>query len=112
MLLLLLQNSEHNRSLDDLDEEESHAAPPPAAEEPQEDVPAQVVRCGGEDADNGGAMSQRQRLNADMADKSVARRGRGEAALEDHGFYRLMKEIVHLSEKECLLIADEPILGK
>lgn len=51
-------------------------------------------------------MSQRQRLNADMADKSVARRGRGEAALEDHGFYRLMKE------KECLLIADEPILGK
>lgn len=88
--MLLLQSSEHNRSLDDLDEEENHVLPPleepQATQELQEDVdgPPQVIRCGGEDGENGGTMSQRQRVNADMQDSSVARRGRGKAVLIGH----------------------------
>lgn len=39
--------------------------------------PPQVVRCGGEDGENGRPMSQRQRSHADMRDSSSARRGRG-----------------------------------
>lgn len=83
----LLQNSEHNRSLDDLDEEESHVLPPlgepHATQETQEDIddPPQVIRCGGEDGETGGTMSQRQRVNADMPDGSLVRRGRGEVVL-------------------------------
>ncbi|XP_041670562.1 acyl-CoA-binding domain-containing protein 5A [Cheilinus undulatus] len=77
------ENSEHNRSLDELDEEESHVLTPleelETAQEPHEDLhePPQVIRCGGEDGDNSGAMSQRQRLNAGVPDSSLARRGRG-----------------------------------
>ncbi|TMS08995.1 Acyl-CoA-binding domain-containing protein 5A [Larimichthys crocea] len=76
------ESSEHNRSLDDLDDEENHVMPPlaepQATQELQEDVhgTAQVIRCGGEDGENGGTMSQRQRLNAGVPDSSV-RRGRG-----------------------------------
>ncbi|XP_070709219.1 acyl-CoA-binding domain-containing protein 5A [Pempheris klunzingeri] len=79
------ESSEHNRSLDDLDEEENHVPPPleepQAAQEPQMDVdgPPQAIRCGGEDGDTDGTMSQRQRQrpNADMLDSSLVRRGRG-----------------------------------
>ncbi|KAM9337678.1 acyl-CoA-binding domain-containing protein 5A [Symphorus nematophorus] len=77
------ENSEHNRSLDDLDEEENHVLPPleepQATQQHQEEVhgPPQVITCGGEDGENGGAMTQRQRLNADMKDGSVVRKGRG-----------------------------------
>ncbi|TKS87526.1 Acyl-CoA-binding domain-containing protein 5A [Collichthys lucidus] len=76
------ESSEHNRSLDDLDDEENHVLPPleeqQAAQELQEDVhgTAQAIRCGGEDGENGGTMTQRQRLNAGVPDSSV-RRGRG-----------------------------------
>lgn len=83
-----LQSTEHNRSLDDLDEEENHALPPvedsQATRELQEDHgPPQVVRCGGEDGENGGTTSQRQRLNADMSNSSVGRRGRGKTVVVD-----------------------------
>ncbi|XP_059183191.1 acyl-CoA-binding domain-containing protein 5A [Centropristis striata] len=76
-------SSEHNRSLDDLDEEENHVLPtleePQATQELQDDVHGapQGVRCGGEDGENGGTRTQRQRLNADMPDSSLVRRGRG-----------------------------------
>lgn len=85
--VLLLQSSEHNRSLDDMDEEENHVLPPldgpQVTREPQGDVngPSQVVRCGGEDGENGGAITQRQRLKPDMPDSSLVRRGRGRAVL-------------------------------
>uniref|UniRef100_A0A3Q0QX80 Acyl-CoA-binding domain-containing protein 5 n=1 Tax=Amphilophus citrinellus TaxID=61819 RepID=A0A3Q0QX80_AMPCI len=68
----------HNRSLDDLDEEGNHLQPPQEdTRDTQEDAqgPSQVVRCGGEDGEAGGAMSQR--LNVDMPGGSSARRGRG-----------------------------------
>lgn len=83
-----LQSSEHNRSLDDLDEEENHVLPPgedsQATQELQEDHgPPQVIRCGGEDGENDGTMSQRQRLNADMLDSSLSRRGRGKTVVID-----------------------------
>ncbi|KAI3355408.1 hypothetical protein L3Q82_018248 [Scortum barcoo] len=74
------ESSEHNRSLDDLDEEESRVLPPlEELQQLQEDVEGapQVVRCGGEDGENGGAVSRRQRANADKPDSSVVRRGRG-----------------------------------
>ncbi|KAM6971090.1 acyl-CoA-binding domain-containing protein 5A [Tautogolabrus adspersus] len=77
------ENSEHNHSLDELDEEENHILTPldepEVTRELQEEIhdPSQVVRCGGEDGDNSGTMSQRQRLNADMPDSSLVRRGRG-----------------------------------
>ncbi|CAI5672734.1 unnamed protein product [Oreochromis niloticus] len=72
------ENSEHNRSLDDLDEEQNHLQPPlEERRETREDVqgPLQVVRCGGEDGEAGGAMSQR--LNVNVPGGSSARRGRG-----------------------------------
>ena len=76
-LVHLLQNSEHNRSLDDLDEEESPNLLP--VEELQEDAqePPQAVRCGGEDGEPGGAVSQRSRQNVDIPGRSSVRRGRG-----------------------------------
>lgn len=79
-----LQNSEHNRSPDGLDDEENQVSAPVeesrAEQEFQEDdrAPPQVVRCGGEDGENGGAMAPRQRFNADGSSSSVVRRGRGE----------------------------------
>lgn len=78
--VLPFQISDPNHSVDDLEEEESHVLPPvKETQEPQEDAHSapQVIRCGGEDGENGRAMSQRQRLNADMRDNSVVRRGRG-----------------------------------
>ncbi|XP_041824198.1 acyl-CoA-binding domain-containing protein 5A [Melanotaenia boesemani] len=71
------ENSEHNRSLDDLDVEESHVLVP--VEELQEDVqgPPQAVRCGGEDGETAGTNLQRPRLNADQSGSSSVRRGRG-----------------------------------
>lgn len=77
----LLQNSEHNRSLDELDEEENHALPPLDHKDTEGVPPPQVVRCGGEDGDAGGTMSQRQRLSADMQEGSLVRRGRGEISV-------------------------------
>ncbi|XP_044031514.1 acyl-CoA-binding domain-containing protein 5A isoform X2 [Siniperca chuatsi] len=80
------ESSEHNRSLDDLDEEENHVLPPleepQATQDPQEDVHGapQVIRCGGEDGENCGKMSQRQSLNADMPDSSLIRRGKGSSS--------------------------------
>uniref|UniRef100_A0A8C4NU08 Acyl-CoA-binding domain-containing protein 5 n=1 Tax=Dicentrarchus labrax TaxID=13489 RepID=A0A8C4NU08_DICLA len=77
------ESSELNRSLDDLDEEENHALlpleEPQATQELQEDGhgPPQVIKCGGEDGENGGTTSQKQRLNADGPDSSLVRRGRG-----------------------------------
>ncbi|KAL7373166.1 hypothetical protein ABVT39_000413 [Epinephelus coioides] len=77
------ESSEHNRSLDDLEEEENHVLPPleepQATQELQEDVHGapQGVRCGGEDGENGGTMSQRQRLNVNMPNSALVRRGRG-----------------------------------
>ncbi|CAG05477.1 unnamed protein product [Tetraodon nigroviridis] len=56
------ETSEHSRSLDGLDDEESQVLAPVkesgAEREVQEDhqAPPQVVRCGGEDGENGGAM--------------------------------------------------------
>lgn len=80
--------------MDDLDEEENHVLPPleepQATQELQEDVdgPPQVIRCGGEDGENGGAMSQRQKVNSNMSDSSLVRRGRGKVVLKgrDHHF--------------------------
>lgn len=81
-----LQNKEHNRSLEDLEEmgdqlpvEELHAV-----QELQEDhhSPPHVIKCGGEDGENGRAMSQRQSLTTDASNSSLVRRGRG----EDLGF--------------------------
>ncbi|XP_013860867.1 acyl-CoA-binding domain-containing protein 5A [Austrofundulus limnaeus] len=68
------ENSEHNRSLDDLDEE-SHVLLP--VEELQEDAqdPPQAVRCGGEDGEAGG--THKQRLDVDMPGSSSSRRGKG-----------------------------------
>ncbi|KAM8731462.1 acyl-CoA-binding domain-containing protein 5A isoform 2-T2 [Acanthopagrus schlegelii] len=77
------ESSEHNRSLDDLDEEENHVLPPleesQVTQELREEVhgPPQVIRCGGEDGEKGGGMTQRQRLNAGAPDSSLVRRGRG-----------------------------------
>lgn len=81
--VLPFQISDPNHSLDDL-EEESYVLPPvEETQELQEDAHSapQVVRCGGEDGENGRSMSQRQRLNADMQDTSLVRRGRGKTDL-------------------------------
>ncbi|MEQ2200332.1 hypothetical protein XENOCAPTIV_027696, partial [Xenoophorus captivus] len=67
------QSSEHNRSLDDLEEEESHVL---LVEENVQDPP-QAVRCGGEEGETGGTVSQRPRLNVDMLGSSLARRAQG-----------------------------------
>ncbi|XP_038163836.1 acyl-CoA-binding domain-containing protein 5A isoform X2 [Cyprinodon tularosa] len=67
------ENSEHNRSLDDLEEEESQLR---HAEEDVRDPP-QAVRCGGEEGETGGTGSQRQRLDVEMPDGASARRGKG-----------------------------------
>uniref|UniRef100_A0A3Q2Q6U0 Acyl-CoA binding domain containing 5a n=1 Tax=Fundulus heteroclitus TaxID=8078 RepID=A0A3Q2Q6U0_FUNHE len=67
------ENSEHNRSLDDLEEEESRVR---LAEEDVQDPP-QGVRCGGEEGETGGTASQRQRLNVETTGRSVVRRARG-----------------------------------
>ncbi|XP_071340843.1 acyl-CoA-binding domain-containing protein 5A [Trachinotus anak] len=77
------ESPEHNRSLDDLDEEENHVLEPlEATQEIQEGVqgPPKVIRCGGEDGETGGTMSQRQRLNADRPDGSLVRRGQGSSS--------------------------------
>lgn len=61
-----------------------HVQPPVeelhAVQELQEDhhAPPHVIKCGGEDGENGGAMSQRQRLTTDASNSSLVRRGRGE----------------------------------
>ncbi|XP_028289243.1 acyl-CoA-binding domain-containing protein 5A [Parambassis ranga] len=68
------ESSEHNRSLDDLEEEESHVLLP--GEVLQESSP-EVIRCGGEDGEAGGTMSQGQRLNVDVPRSSLIRRGHG-----------------------------------
>lgn len=71
------ENSEHNRSLDDLEEEESHA---PLAEERVQDPP-QAIRCGGEEGETGGTVAQRRRQNVDIPGSTSARRGRGSRSL-------------------------------
>uniref|UniRef100_A0A1A8HBK2 Acyl-CoA-binding domain-containing protein 5 n=1 Tax=Nothobranchius korthausae TaxID=1143690 RepID=A0A1A8HBK2_9TELE len=66
------ENSEHNRSLDDLEEEEeSHALLP--VEEVQEDVIPEVIKCGGEEGEAGGTRSQT--LNVNVPSSSSSRRG-------------------------------------
>lgn len=76
----VLQSSENNHSLDDTDEEENHAL---ESQDNQEGAlgPPHVIRCGGEDWETGGPMSQRHKLNADMRDTSLVRRGRGKVAV-------------------------------
>ncbi|XP_039983321.1 acyl-CoA-binding domain-containing protein 5A [Xiphias gladius] len=74
------ESPEHNRSLDNLDEEQNLMLQPiEATQEIEEDVegPPKVKRCGGEDGETGGTMSQRQSLNADMPDSSLVRGGKG-----------------------------------
>ncbi|GAA6215177.1 acyl-CoA-binding domain-containing protein 5 [Lates japonicus] len=74
------ESPEHNRSLDDLEEEENHVLQTlEATQEIQEDIqgPLKVITCGGEDGATSGTMSQRQRLNTDMPDSSLVRRGQG-----------------------------------
>ncbi|XP_076617305.1 acyl-CoA-binding domain-containing protein 5A isoform X2 [Chaetodon auriga] len=84
------ESSEHNRSLDDLDEEENHVLPPSdepqVTHEPRGDAhgPPQAIRCGGEDGENGGTISHRERLKPGMPDSSLIRRGRGSRS-SDHG---------------------------
>lgn len=101
--MLPLQSSEHNRTLDDLDEEENHVLPPveesQATRELQGDVhgPPQVIRCGGEDGENGGTMSQRQRLNADMRDSSSVRRGRGKTVLIESLYFKNQRPFLRLT---------------
>ncbi|KAF7664646.1 hypothetical protein LDENG_00170510 [Lucifuga dentata] len=70
------ENSEHNRTIDDLDEEKNHVSPP--TDDPQENredvqAPPQGIRCGGEDGENSGKISQRRRLNADVPDGFIRR---------------------------------------
>ncbi|XP_019958747.2 acyl-CoA-binding domain-containing protein 5A isoform X2 [Paralichthys olivaceus] len=74
------ENPDHNHSLDDLDQEETHALQPlEAAQGVQEDSqgPPKAIRCGGEDGEPGGTMSQGQKLDSDMSDSSVVRGGQG-----------------------------------
>lgn len=73
----VFQSSEHNRSLDDLEEEDGHVQL--SAEEGQEVVqgPPQAVRCGGEEGEAGGTLSQRR---VDVSGSSSVRRGRGKVA--------------------------------
>ncbi|XP_029955216.1 acyl-CoA-binding domain-containing protein 5A isoform X2 [Salarias fasciatus] len=68
------ENLELNRSVDDLDEDDG-----PALEGlPEESQgPPQGLRCGGEDGEAGGAVSQRPRQSGDSAGGSLLRRGRG-----------------------------------
>uniref|UniRef100_A0A8C6PBC7 Acyl-CoA-binding domain-containing protein 5 n=1 Tax=Nothobranchius furzeri TaxID=105023 RepID=A0A8C6PBC7_NOTFU len=69
------ENSEHNRSLDDLEEEEeeeSHALLPV---EVQEDAPLEVIKCGGEEGEADGTRSQT--LNVNVSGSSSSRRGQG-----------------------------------
>ncbi|KAK1884824.1 Acyl-CoA-binding domain containing protein 5A [Dissostichus eleginoides] len=83
------ESSEHNQSLDDLDEDENHVLSP--LEEPQDDVDGapEGIMCGGEDGENGGTVSQRQRLNADMSNSSLVRREGGSRS-PGHGSGSLM----------------------
>ncbi|KAM4606291.1 acyl-CoA-binding domain-containing protein 5A [Polymixia lowei] len=77
------ENSEHNRSLDDLDEDENqvplHLEEPRAPDGTHEDLhgPPEGIQCGGEEGEASGVISRRQRLNAGMPDRSSARGGRG-----------------------------------
>ncbi|MEQ2164457.1 hypothetical protein GOODEAATRI_006833 [Goodea atripinnis] len=71
------QSSEHNRSLDDLEEDVL------LVEENVQDPP-QAVRCGGEEGETGGTVSQRPRLNVDMPGSSLARRAQGEEEPTGH----------------------------
>lgn len=64
-----LQNSEHNRSIDDVEEEESRSLPPLAGPQATQDEP----QCGGEDGKTKGTR-QRPRQGVDS---SVVRQGRG-----------------------------------
>lgn len=83
--------------MDDLEEEENHVLPPleepQATQELQEDVHGapQGIRCGGEDGENSGTMSQRQRqrLNVDMPNSSLVRRGRGKVILIGRQYFGL-----------------------
>ena len=74
--MLLFQSPENNRSLNELDEEENCVLQPlEATQGIQEEGrgPPKVKRCGGEEGETGGTVSQRQRLNADMPDGSLVR---------------------------------------
>ncbi|KAM8880960.1 acyl-CoA-binding domain-containing protein 5A [Synchiropus picturatus] len=75
------ENLELNRSREDLDEEEEEGRLQPL--DPEEKL--QVVRCGGEDGDNGGLTSPRQRLNMEGAGGSSGRGGRGSRSGRDQG---------------------------
>lgn len=63
------ENSEHNRSIDDVEEEESRSLPPLAGPQATQDEP----QCGGEDGKTKGTR-QRPRQGVDS---SVVRQGRG-----------------------------------
>ncbi|KAG7525409.1 hypothetical protein JOB18_026588 [Solea senegalensis] len=86
------ESADRNRSLDDLDEEESHVLQPLEATQGIQDefyAPAEVVRCGGEDGDSGGTMTQRQGLEGDVPDSAVRRGGRGSRS-QDRGSGTMM----------------------
>ncbi|XP_019745132.1 acyl-CoA-binding domain-containing protein 5A [Hippocampus comes] len=87
------ESTEQTRSLEDLDEEvevEEDKEEPVDREDPQ-GVP-QGIRCGGEDSDAGGSVTQRSRLNVEMPNSAVGggrgsrSHGRGLGALKPtHG---------------------------
>ncbi|KAJ0059704.1 hypothetical protein NL108_011200, partial [Boleophthalmus pectinirostris] len=68
------ENSEHNRSIDDLEEEESHSHH--LAGPVQDNVDAQGVQCGGEDGKPTGTR-QRPRIGGEMSGSSMTRQPSG-----------------------------------
>lgn len=109
-MCISLQSPEHNRSLDDLEEEANHVVEPlEAAQEFQEEAqgPLKIIRHGGEDGETGGTMSQRQRLNADMPDGSLVRRGQGEVTLAAESW----KSHRNVLAKMCRNLADYYLLA-
>ncbi|XP_061521934.1 acyl-CoA-binding domain-containing protein 5A isoform X2 [Phycodurus eques] len=77
------ESPEQNRSMQDLDEEDEE----PVDCEEVRGAP-QGIRCGGEDGDAGGSVTQRSRLDVDMSNSSVGggrgsrSHGRGPGALK------------------------------
>ncbi|KAK7881499.1 hypothetical protein WMY93_029908 [Mugilogobius chulae] len=71
------ENSEHNRSIDDLEEEESHSF----QHLEQDNVETQGVQCGGEDGKTPGAK-QRPRTGGDTSGSSTADKHKGLCHME------------------------------
>lgn len=73
----MLQYSENN--LDDTDGEENDILAPQENHEDPEGL-HHVIRCGGEDGETGEPMSRVRKLNADMRESPMVRRGRGRSS--------------------------------